>query len=172
MFVLKSITLILALVVDGIMISLKAVISAVVLALTSIFMGIVLFVRLLPLAPWGLTILGGYLLWVSFDPMWVITGGIGVAVPVVFGSMLSHELFDAMVQILKGLYIRPLNTFSRQEPNPDNGYDTGFITFIATREEYFTVRRAANLAGIWFSHVKWEPLAMKYVYKVWFVEKD
>lgn len=129
-----------------------------------IFGFIVVVVKLVPLVP-GVALLGGVVYSIYSFGAWA---GLGILPIVVLGTVNSGALIRTLHAILRELYIRPLQTFQHQHQSGE----TGYVTFIATKEEYFSIRRAANLAGIWFSSVKWEPVGVKFVYKVWLREKS
>ncbi len=124
----------------------------------------VVLVKLLPFVP-GTAILGGIVFAIYTFGAWV---GIGLVPIVVLGVVDSGTLIKVMHAILRELYINPLKTFQGQH----NGGEASYITFIASEEDFFSIRKAANMAGIWFSSVKWEPIGVNFVYKVWLREKS
>ncbi len=155
--------LLLAVVIDAATFVMWALMGVITVALGVVFGTLVFVKKALPFVP-GVALLGIIAFGITQFGAWT---ALGLVPFVLMGVVNSKGLIDAMHTILKALYIRPLETFQRQHQQGD----TAFVTFVASSDEFFSIRRAANLAGIWFSRVKWEPVGLKYVYKVWLVEK-
>lgn len=53
-------------------------------------------------------------------------------------------------------------------------HDAVYAEFLAEQDEFYKLRAAANLAGLWFGYFAWTELgrtSSKFVYQVWLVEK-
>lgn len=81
--------------------------------------------------------------------------GSGLGILLAGTVFTQTDIINVMFGILKAAGLRPLKTFAYQLPNDARTLGVIVEWISPSRESFLKVRRAANLAGLWFSHINY-----------------
>jgi hypothetical protein len=107
---------------------------------------------------WIITFGGLYYAATNFSTVAQILLGLPFGVLLIAAVLKPQQIMAKMLGLLRVLYIQPVKTELYQLPG-DIKNSGAIVTFVCSRKDFFELRAAANLAGIWFGHTEYEFLS-------------
>ncbi len=131
-----------------------------------LYLGIMLAKGGLFCSAWIMTAGGIYFAATNLSTLSQVLLGLPFGVLLFAAVLKPQQIMAKMLGIMRVLYIQPVKTTLYQLPN-DIKNSGAIVTFMTSKEDFFKLRSAANLAGIWFAHTEYEFLsAGMYFYSV------